>query len=482
MKKISITLLALLFILPLSAAALNADDLSTPMEEEPDSALVAAMAELREALGRTVAADTAVVNRYNQLLDILIQRRNEPMDDNVDLDDDGNPLFFRLIPPITLYSSPMRNALSLTPDSTANDSTDAELAPSLLLPWKKDLELMDELDKLLLVTYMDNPSQVRQTEEQLMQNSSVSGEIVKKSSDNAVLNIGTTGTLEPVAATGPKDMVVNRPNFWSTRGSMSHQWTENYYTANWYQGGTASVNIMSLLNLEANYNDQQKVSWNNLLEAKVGFYMNNFYKSIEEGRSKIQSNTDLLRFTSTLNLKAIKSWNYSIKLLAYTQMMNVYNGDETVKSCFLSPAYGNLSIGMNWAKNFKKGNMSIFIGPLTYNCRYVNDPYVLAHGGYIPGGAEEHPHGYYNDLGSQVQITYNVPITKTISYNTRAYYYTTFHYVQCEWENTFNFQVSKYLSAKLFLHPRYDDSRAKDEKLGHLMFKEYITMGFNYSW
>lgn len=446
-----------------------------------DSALMCTINELRAAINEHILGDSAIVSKYNSLIEQMISKYNAP-NKKAD-DDDDNPMFFRLVPPLTLYNSPVSSALRLDSDS-ASQKDAADLAPSLQLPWEKDFELMDELDRLLLVTYLQDPTKVKQTEDRLMENTSVSGETMKQATDKVALKVSTDATLEPVKAAGPSDMVVSKPNFWTTKGSMSNQWAENYFTSNWYQGGTSNLNIMSTLILDANYDDKQKVSWTNRLEAKVGFYMNDFYKSPEEGRSKIQSNTDLLRFTSGLNLKAIKSWNYSVQLQCYSQMMNMYNSDaeQTLKSCFLSPSYGSLSIGMNWAKNIKKGNMAVFIGPLTYNCRYVMDDYVLEHGGYIPGGIAEHPNGFYNDFGSKVEVNFNYPITKNISYRTRAFYYSTYHYVQAEWENTFNFQVSKYLSSQLFFHTRFDDSRTPDEKLKYLMFKEYLTLGFNYTW
>lgn len=50
-----------------------------------------------------------------------------------------------------------------------------------------------------------------------------------------------------------------------------------------------------------------------------------------------------------------------------------------------------------------------------------------------------------------------------------------------EWENTFTLAVSKYISANLFLYPRFDDSTSRDDKLGYLQFKEYSSLGFTYS-
>jgi len=495
-------LISLIFIVAILVphfifAAPSDDDTRVGGSLATDSALIDAIASLRKDVGKKMTEDSFLVAKYNMIVSRLIETHRLPPPDSIPDVEDINPILFRLIAPPTLYTSPMKRALALEGDTTASDNS---LPADVDLPGTKDLELLDELDHLLLLTYLKNPEKVKQTEERLMENASVSEETMKKSADNAALNVPTgEATLAPVTAAN-SDMVVKKPNFWKTGGSLSNQWAENYFSTNWYQGGTSNLTILSLLTLDANYNDKQKVTWNNRLEAKVGFYMNNFYKSEEEGRTKIQSNTDLLRFTSTLKLKAIRNWNYSAQLLAYTQMMNMYNGDETLKSTFLSPSYGQFSLGMDWAKTFKKGSsLSINIGAITYNFRYVMNDSVLLKSGYIPkelrkqeerkGITEATYHHFYRDYGTKVTIDFTWPISKSISYKTRFFYYTPFnagnsghHYVQSEWENTFNFQFSKYLSATLFFHTRFDDSRPKDEKFGHLMFKEYLTLGFNYSW
>ena len=411
-----------------------------------DSALIEAIASLRSDVGTKLSQDSFLLKKYNLIVSRLIETHRLPPPDSIPDVDDINPILFRLIAPPTLYTSPMKRALTLAGDSTATEESESNLN----LPGSKDIDLLDELDHLLLLAYLKNPEKVKQTEERLMENASVSGETMKQSADNAALNVPTGDvTLAPVAAANT-DMVVKKPNFWKTGGTLSNQWAENYFSTNWYQGGTSNLTILSLLTLDANYNDKQKVTWNNRLEAKVGFYMNNFYKSEEEGRTKIQSNTDLLRFTSTLKLKAIRNWNYSAQLLAYTQMMNMYNGDETLKSTFLSPSYGQFSLGMDWAKTFKKGNtLAINIGAITYNFRYVLNDSVLLKSGYIPkelrkkemsrGETEATFHHFYRDYGTKVTIDFNYPITKSISYKTRFFYYTPFnagnsghHYVQTE--------------------------------------------------
>ena len=49
------------------------------------------------------------------------------------------------------------------------------------------------------------------------------------------------------------------------------------------------------------------------------------------------------------------------------------------------------------------------------------------------------------------------------------------------WENTFELRVSKYITANLFLFPRFDDASMYDDELGYFQFKEYSSLGFAYT-
>ena len=48
-------------------------------------------------------------------------------------------------------------------------------------------------------------------------------------------------------------------------------------------------------------------------------------------------------------------------------------------------------------------------------------------------------------------------------------------------ENTFELRVTKYISANLFLFPRFDDAYKYDADLGYLQFKEFSSLGFAYT-
>ena len=55
-----------------------------------------------------------------------------------------------------------------------------------------------------------------------------------------------------------------------------------------------------------------------------------------------------------------------------------------------------------------------------------------------------------------------------------------------EWDNTINFAVTKLIWAKLFIYPRFDNSneryRSGENHDGtYMMFKEWFSLGLNYS-
>ena len=430
--------------------------------------MISARSLLNSQLVKEVFSDTAIVNKYNRLLDEMVDEYAAEVERlSTNELSDVNPIYFRLFAPLTLYKSPVSNAMHIQKDSVWTKDDSIRLAT---MSSGRDLRLLNELDRVLLSTYLESPTQVVLTEEQLLASQSVSEDAIRSTADNAKLNVPTAIAL-PLAGTHKAelntDMVVSKPNFWKTLGNFSTQMTESFFSPNWYQGGTNNINVLSTMRLEANYNNKKKVQWDNKLEARIGFYQNT--------GAEMQSNQDMLRMTSKLNLKAIRNWNYTVEAQGETQMMQHFNGDNTLKSRFMTPFNGSLTVGMDFKKNFKNGSLSIFPGPLSYKMTYVavRD---LAHNYGIEEGRIR------NDIGSKLQVDFNCKISKNISYRTRFYYYTPYDYVQMDWENTFNFQVSKYISTTLFFHTRFDDHVTRNDKWGFVQFKEYLTFGLNYSW
>ena len=266
-------------------------------------------------------------------------------------------------------------------------------------------------------------------------------------------------------------LLVRRPNFWNFKTNFSLQFTQNYVSDNWYKGGESHNTLLAATVIEANYNNQRKLTFDNKLEMKLGFQ-----SSHNDDEHKYKTNSDLLRLTNKLGLRAVKHWYYTVMLQSWTQFYKGYkSNDKKVYSDFMSPFESLLSVGMDYQYTTKKNrfNISATLSPLALKFKYV-DRASLA----TSFGLDEGKHTLW-EYGSNITINYKWDIIKNVSWTGRLYYFTDYSSTQLEWENTFNLSINRYLSAKLFLYPRFDDSRNRDENQSNFEFNELLSLGLN---
>lgn len=271
----------------------------------------------------------------------------------------------------------------------------------------------------------------------------------------------------------PIDLYVSKPNFWKFTGDYYLQFMQNHISDNWYKSGSSNYSMLGIVTLEYNYNNKQKVKWDNKLEMRLGFQT-----SEGDTINRFKTSEDLLRYTSKIGLQAHKRWYYTALLVANTQFTHgKKENKKEVLSDFMSPFNLNLSLGMDYnvETNNKRLTGNIHIAPLAYNFKYVGRLNLAKN-----FGIDENHHSL-NDFGSQVTIDMTWKPLDMLKWQTRLYAYTTYHKLEVEWENTITFQFNKYISTNLFLYPRFDDSVNRDNDKSYFQFKEYLSIGFSYN-
>lgn len=397
---------------------------------------------------KSKAKDTLIVKTY---ADSLLSAR-ERIYAAPDSCTEADGRLFRLFSPTTFYHSVAGDYLGSTPVD------DRDMA----------------IDMALMNVYLNKPRLVAKSERSLRRMGEIHEEmktpirkkemLVSRADDDVIDNAGLDLPLE---------IIVKKPNFWKYQGEYYLQMLQNYVSSNWYKGGESNYSMVASAIMQANYNNKQKVKFDNKLEMKLGFQT-----SRGDTLHSFKTSEDLIRYTGRLGLQASKKWYYSLQLIAYTQFARGFkSNDATVYSDILSPLNVNVSVGMDYNVVWlnKRLTGTIQMAPLAYNFRYVGRKALATRYGLKEG---DHT---LNDFGSESTIDLTWAFAPNIKWKTRLYGYTTYKRAELEWENTLMFQFNKYISSNVFVYPRFDDGAKRDKDHGYWQLKEYASIGFTYS-
>ena len=384
-----------------------------------------------------------------------------------------NPLYFRLFMPMVLYRSAVSDAIS--PDET-NVADEDSLLPIKPLDLGYDNTLAKMIDETLMKIYLEHPELVEMTETELMD---VPGVIpISEDIASGIQFRDDRRRYGPAGVT--PDPVDSKLRYWKTFGNFQGKYTQSYYSENWYKGGESNHSILGQINLEADYAKNQ-TTWDNKVELKLGYYNT----TQAQGKTTFRTNEDLIRFTSKFGLKAFDNWYYSSQFQGYTQFAPVWDtkNPEKLKSRFMAPAYGNLSVGLDYKPKFKKKGitLSVLLSPLSYNLKYSAVDSIATTFGIEAGKQVKH------SFGSRFDGNLKWTFLEDFTWTNKTQFYTTYESTEINFENTIDYKFSKYLSLQFFCHWRFDDSvKRKTDKNGNLMgysqFKEFLTLNFNYAW
>lgn len=397
---------------------------------------------------------------YRQVIDSLIgenERIRESRSGDINVSEFHDPRYMQLFTPMSYHPDFVERRFAI------GDSDAFESDENLLV------------DDALLDVYLHRPWHVKRYSHTTGSENDIDIMTAERKVDAfPLLSDALTPEVEEQSF-GEVELVIKKPNFWSYSGEVYLQAMQNYYSDNWYQGYESNYSWLARVTLQANYNNKQKVTWDNKLEMNIGFKTDK-----SDDVHKVKTSEDLIRYTGKVGLQATKKWYYTFQLIANTQFARSYESNsDIVNSDFLSPLNVNASIGMaynfSWLKNKFTG--SIYISPCALNYKYV-DRFSLA----STNGLDEGKHSLA-DFGSTFTVEGTWDVCNNIKLGTRLYGYTAYDRTELQWENTINLTVNKFIAMTIYVYPRFDDSSRsyKDDSLGYFQIKEYTSFGLTYS-
>lgn len=258
----------------------------------------------------------------------------------------------------------------------------------------------------------------------------------------------------------------------------SLQLSQAYISHNWYQGGNDYLAFFGnfLWDVQLNQVYNPRIMFQSTLNYKLAIT-----STAEDKYHKYQVSQELFQYNIKFGYQAKRRWYYSINGLFKTQFLNSYPANsESLKAGFLSPGTLNLGLGMTYSyeKPNKKLSFSASIAPLSYNMKTcLNDRIDRASLGMKDG------QNILHEYGSNTEVNFFVAFRDNISYKSRLFLFTDYKNFTGDWENTINFQFSKYFSTQLYFYFRYDS--ATDSKVDpgwkKWMLKEILSVGLSYT-
>ncbi len=281
--------------------------------------------------------------------------------------------------------------------------------------------------------------------------------------------------VDPEKAVLPKEELQRR--HWLHNVGSSLQFSQAYVSKNWYQGGNNHLAL--LFNFYWNVNLNQVYHPNLLFQSSLSYKLGLNSTPQDEVHSYSISE-DVLQYNLNTGLKAFRKWFYSLNLQFKTQMLRNYEQNSMKrKASFLSP--GDLNIGLGMAYSFENSKKTLqltaTVSPISYNLKTcITDKIDHAQFNIAPHRKSR------SEAGSNGEFNMTWKMTPNISYRTRVFLFSDYDYFLSDWENTFSFDINRFLSTQIYVHLRYDTSTDTNTSWRHFMLREVLSFGLSYSW
>ncbi|MBQ7664015.1 MAG: DUF3078 domain-containing protein, partial [Bacteroidaceae bacterium] len=294
-----------------SIAAITEDSTAAPDSTAIPDSIISAVKDTVIPQKNKIAFD-GIAHRYSARLDSLKDEYHEWKYTGEDLL--SNPYYINLFSYPTLYKGTLRRVIG-SPKFRENAGE-----------WNEDYERVQLADQTLVNIYGKRPYLIKTTglapEEDVGIRKDLETKVIPETKLSDKVNKPIL-TKEPVVIKPDWEVTSFKPNFWTFRADVSLRFMQNYISSNWYQGGESNNSLLGSATLEANYDNKRKITFSNKLEMKLGFY-----SSRSDTIHKYKTNSDLLRMTNKLGIKATKHWYYTFMLQSWTQFYRSFRSNN----------------------------------------------------------------------------------------------------------------------------------------------------------
>ena len=286
---------------------------------------------------------------------------------------------------------------------------------------------------------------------------------------------------------------------------------------NWAAGGDNTVSMAAFIDGNANWK-KGDMFWNNRLQLDYGF----LYAS---SKPILQKNTDRIYLESKWGYKTEKmkkfyfSANFDFKSqfsngyeyltptslvdennnkLTGSALVEAWNEARELKSGFLSPAYTNLALGIDYVPTKW---LSVNFAPLTGGFVIVRTPELRkSYSMELKDEWKDVTEGVPTDgsqfraakfeFGAQLKADAKVNVNDKFSYSTQLVLFANYldikHCPRINWDNRIDWKLAKYFSLTLTTNLIYDDTimittEADPTPKARVQFKESLAFGFTYT-
>lgn len=254
---------------------------------------------------------------------------------------------------------------------------------------------------------------------------------------------------------------------WRREATLMLQISQNYVTANWYQGGSSSFAGLGIAKGQISY-ISERFTWENFGEWRIGASTVS-----ADSLHKINTTDDMFRIYSKANLRIVPKLFTSVSAEIETRLLPTYQANSNMlKSAPFSPFRFNAAFGIDY-KPVK--NLSISVSPVSYKMIHIADTARVLSTDY---GLEAGQRTQHN-IGSSVRIEYTWKPVREVALESKFYFYTNYHDVELDLEVNCDFIITRFMSARLILHPRYDTSVImQGDTHAKIQFRELLSIGF----